>query len=73
MISIESPPLKLVDWINLEKINWYYLSKNEHEKAIHLLEQNPMKINWMMLSRNSNAVHLFEQNLDKIDWGGLYP
>ena len=55
MVSIDSLPLKLVDWINLEeknqdKINWKCLSGNSN--AIHLLEQNPDKINWRYSSKN---------------------
>lgn len=52
MISIESPPLKLVDWINPEKIDWDYLSMNPH--ALNLLEQNPHKIEWYYLSKNEH-------------------
>ena len=36
--------------------------------AIHLLEQNPDKIHWRLLSFNPNAIHLFEKNPDKIHW-----
>jgi hypothetical protein len=36
--------------------------------AIHLLEENPDKINWDELSRNPNAIHLLEQNPNKINW-----
>jgi hypothetical protein len=39
--------------------------------AIHLLEQNPEKINWYLLSSNPNAIHLLEQNQDKINWWNL--
>ena len=42
------------------------LSRNPN--AIHLLEQNPDKINWGWLSRNPNAIHLLEENPDKIKW-----
>ena len=41
---------KLLDWIDINKINWSWLSYNPG--AIHLLEQNPDKINWDMLSKN---------------------
>ena len=46
-----------------------YLSHNPN--AIHLLEQNPNKIDWSWLSKNPNAIHLLEQNPDKIDWCNL--
>ena len=35
---------KLRDWIDEEKLEWSFLSKNP--AAMHLLEQNPNKINW---------------------------
>ena len=43
-----------------------YLSSNPN--AIHLLEANQNKINWMGLSMNPNAIHLLEENQDKIIW-----
>ena len=36
--------------------------------AIHLLENNPDKINWDRLSGNPNAIHLLKKNLNKINW-----
>ena len=60
------PKMKLLDWIPLDKINWYMLSKNPN--AINLLEQNMDKINWNSLSCNPNAIHLLEKNINKIDW-----
>ena len=60
---------KLLDWVDLNKLDWERLSLNEN--AIHLLEQNPDKINWDILSINPNAIHLLEQNQDKIDWSEL--
>jgi hypothetical protein len=39
--------------------------------AIHLLEQNPDKIEWDYLSLNPNAIHLLEANPEKIRWYGL--
>ena len=61
---------KFRDWIPLEKLNWWGLSKNS--AAIHLLsealEQKPNKIHWNYLSANPAAIHLLEQNPDKINW-----
>ena len=37
---------------NLQKINRNLLSRNPN--AIHLLEENPEKIDWIHLSRNSS-------------------
>jgi len=36
-----------------------------------MLEANPDKINWIMLSTNTNAIHLLEANPDKIEWNTL--
>ena len=63
------PKMKLLDWVLLDKIDWWELSKNPN--AIHLLEQNMNKINWSCISSNPNAINLLEQNMDKIDWDGL--
>ena len=41
---------KLRDWISLEKVLLNSLSYNP--AAIHILEQNPDKIHWWLLSRN---------------------
>ena len=37
--------MKLRDWIDIKKLNWFYLSRNKN--AIHLLEANPDKICWL--------------------------
>ena len=56
--------LKLRDWIPIDKLDWYWLSKNPN--AIHILEKNLNKVNW--LSSNPNAIPILEKNIDKIDW-----
>ena len=61
--------LKLRDWIDVDKIDWEYLSENP--KALDLLERNFDKIDWKELSKNPNAIQLLEKNLDKINWAGL--
>ena len=63
-MSLNKPVWKLRDWIPIEKINWYYLSRNPN--AIQLLEKNQDKICWTALSVNPNAIELLEKNLDKI-------
>jgi hypothetical protein len=35
---------------------------------LHILEQNPEKIDWYFLSQNPSALHLLEQNPEKINW-----
>ena len=62
------PIYKLLDWIDIKKINWVNLCQNSNPNAMHLLEQNQDKINWKILSENPNAIHLLEQNQDKINW-----
>ena len=42
----------LLNWIDIDDLKWSYLSENPN--AIHLLEQNPEKIFWECLSRNSS-------------------
>ena len=62
--------LKLLDWIDINNIDFKRLSYNPN--AIHLLEQNINKIVWYWLSLNPKAIHLIskalEQNLEKICW-----
>ena len=36
--------MKLLDWIDVEKLDWDYLSKNSN--AIELLEANLDEVNW---------------------------
>ena len=50
--------MKLRDWININKLNWYLLSSNPN--AIELLKANPEKINWLILSSNPNVMKIFE-------------
>ena len=58
--------LKLRYWINIDKLDWRYLSGNPN--AIELLKQNINKINWWNLSLNPNAIELLKENKNKIDW-----
>ena len=49
-MSTNKPIYKLLDWINIDKLDWTNLSYNKN--AINLLEQNKNKINWKNLSFN---------------------
>ena len=69
MCTIDYTPYKLLDWINIDKLDWELLSLNPN--AIYLLEKNPDKIDWECLSTNLNAILLLEKNQDKIDWRSL--
>jgi hypothetical protein len=57
---------KLLDWIDIDKIDCNYLSNNSN--AIHILEKNIDKIKWNELSYNPNAIHILEKNIDKINF-----
>jgi hypothetical protein len=48
--------LCLLDWININELNWSGLSSNPD--AVYLLEQFSDKIDWSELSKNPNAIHL---------------
>ena len=58
----------LLDWIDIERLNWYWLCDNKSVGAIELLIKNPDKINWSILSSNEYAIDLLMENIDKIDW-----
>ena len=66
---IVEPKMKLLDWIPLDKIYWYFLSYNPN--AIHLLEKNMDKVDWLYLLKNPNAIHLIEQDINMIELTGL--
>lgn len=57
---------KLLDWIDINKLNWSCLCENPN--AVQLLKQNPKKINWDMIAKNSNyeALEIIKNNLNKI-------
>lgn len=59
----------LLDWIDIDKLDWSNLSKNKN--AIDLLKCHIDKINWTELSENCNAISLIKSNLDKICWKRL--
>ena len=62
---------KFLDWIKIDILNIWILSKNTHDGAIDLLEKKSWyTIGWTCLSRNTNdrAIKLLEKNPDKIDW-----
>jgi ribosomal protein L24E len=56
-----------------EKVDWFCLSKNPHDRAIRLLKENPDKIKWSMLSCNTHddALDMLKENPEKIDWTNL--
>ena len=56
----------LLEWIDINKLKWNYLSKIPN--AIHILEKNLEKIDWAWLSLNPNAIHILEKNQEKLNW-----
>lgn len=68
---------KLRDWIEKNKLDWNFLSKNIH--IMHLLNEVPSemfwmisdKINWYSLSQNPDAIELLKKNQDEIYWSML--
>ena len=56
----------LLDWIDKDKLDWFWLSKNPN--AIDLLENNLNEVDWDVLSTDPNVIHILENNLDKVDW-----
>jgi hypothetical protein len=59
-------PMCLLDWIDVNKLIWLYLSLNPN--AIDLLTANQDEIYWTHLSLNPNAIDLLTANQDKIVW-----
>ena len=51
---------KLRSWIDIDRLEWFRLSKNP--LAINLLEKNKNKINFTNLSKNLNAIHILGKN-----------
>jgi len=61
---MNKPIYKLLDWIDINKLDLEFLSENEN--AIGFLEQKPNLINWYYLSGNKNAEDLLLFNQNKI-------
>ena len=61
---MNKPIYKLLDWIDINKLDLEFLSKNQN--AIGFLKQNPDLINWYYLSGNKNADELLLSNKNKI-------
>jgi hypothetical protein len=62
-------PTKLLDWIDIDKLNHTGLSYNSHPEALKFFKKNPDKINWDGLSKNLHpeALKLLRENPDKIN------
>lgn len=60
---------------NIDKIDYYWLSGNQHPDAVKLLEtlssDKITKICWYSISKNPNAMDLIESNPAKVRWSGL--
>ena len=66
------PRMKLLNWIDVNKLDWNGLSKNPNlVYNMQLLGANLRRINWGYLSRNSNAISILEANPEKINYSEL--
>ncbi len=56
-----------------DEIDWDYMSKIGHLKAIEFLKNNQDMIQWKYLSANihDKAIEILKENQDKIDWSEL--
>ena len=61
--------IHLLDWVDIDKIDWSQLSHRKN--AIDLLNANQDKIDWFWLSLNPNAIDLLKATQDKINWSQL--
>jgi len=64
------PKYKLLDWININDINYKYLSSNPHPAAIELLKANPDKIDWDGFSLNS-SIFIYDYKKIKMNFEEL--
>jgi len=62
-MSIKSPFWTLCSWIDVNKLNWYYLCKNP--RAIQLLVENPDKIDFSALAYNPNVNEILQELINK--------
>jgi hypothetical protein len=53
---LDNKELQLLDWIDINNLDWYYLSSNPN--AIDLLKKNKKKINKLSILRNPNGIKL---------------
>ena len=59
---------KIDNYTYYEDVNWLQLSGNKHEIAIHILQNNPHKINFGALSGNPSGFEIMKQHMDLINW-----
>jgi hypothetical protein len=58
--------MKLLDWIDVNKLDWNELSKNPNLiYDVILLKANFKKIDWYNLMLNPNAIHLIEKHINE--------
>jgi hypothetical protein len=71
-LFLVKPIMKLLNWIDIEKLDWALLCENPN--AMTMIEANPHKLEpdcLYFLSKNPNAVAFLEKHPDKINWNGL--
>jgi hypothetical protein len=66
-------------FLNSNSIRHFIVTDRLHEEYLNdlhqnqniieiLLEHNPNKINWDLLSQNPNSIPILEKNIDRINW-----
>ena len=65
------PVYKLVDWIDIKKLDWKRLSSNPH--AIDLLKKQSHMINWNTLNYNINGFELLKEYPYLVNWQDMRP
>ena len=62
--------VKIINNINIDthKCSSNILSESHDINIIRHLEENPIKIDWDVLSGNSKAIHILEKYLENINW-----
>jgi hypothetical protein len=65
--------IDLRDWIDYDELDLNISSENSNESE--LLNANLAKIDWRILSKNSNTINLLiespKRNMDKINWTNI--
>ena len=68
-MSLNKPIWKLKDWVDADKLDWYYLSSNPN--AVDYLLANPDKMDWKQFSTNPNSINYLLCNEKDIDYDEL--
>jgi hypothetical protein len=63
-------PMRLLDWIDKDKLDWKGLSANPSPEAIRMLRKNPNKIKFYNLIENISldAIQILNEHKHNVDW-----